>query len=585
MLLNYRFLLPAWLVGLLLAFGAPALATDKPLNIVFIYVDDLDFDEVSVYDYRDFPSYSGMRAAGYSLDHFPLPLFQNGFFMDPDEGRSFEDPRMLTPNIEQLANQGVIFDRFYITSPTCTPSRYTTLTGRLASRNPQILQDFPADEQVNIRWNTPIFPDETTVIRSLNELGYKTGMTGKWHNGSPGNIIGQWPEDGPSVYAEGVGPDSDPKDPQVIRKIREAHDVLISHLEDTIGFTWAKTVTYENKERWTVPREMQVHNLEWITQGALEFLDAYHEDPFFLYISLPVPHAYYYGGWEEDYNILATPRGFLTEIPDSQPSRDSIFERLETLGIDRRNSMGTWIDDSVGAVLQRLEQLGLCENTVVVFTSDHQDRGKNTCYEGARVPFILRWPGVVREGKRMNALAANIDLAATFIEMAGGEAEPDMLLDGKSLVPLLKGERDSHHPFVFLEMGNTRAVVTDQWKLIQNRVPEYRKVINPQVWDREREPIADAMAFDAIDALERGRARRVGWDGIISSDGWEEIGVWFYSALTFPHYFDPDQLYDLHADPFEQHNRFGEPGLETIQQHLEQLMRQKISELPRPFGE
>jgi hypothetical protein len=187
--------------------------------------------------------------------------------------------------------------------------------------------------------------------KPLKIPGYKTSTAGK---GLPRNIIGQWPEDEPSVYTERVNSDSDPKDLEVIRKICEAHDVLISHLKE----------------------------------------------------------------------------------------------------------------------------LGLYDIIVVVFNSAHQERGKNTCYEGALVPFILRLPGVVREGKRNDALVVNIDLVATFIEMAGRQAEPDMLLDGKSLVSLLKGERDSHHPFVFLEMDNTWALVTDHWKLIQNRVPEYRKVGN-----------------------------------------------------------------------------------------------------------
>ncbi len=553
-------------------------------NIVLIYVDDLDFDELSVYDYRQFPSYTGMLAAGYSLDHFPLPLLQNGFFTRHDETRAFEDPRMLTPNIQKLADQGAIFTRFYITSPVCTPSRYTTLTGRLASRNPQLTKEFSPDEQINIRWSAPILIGESTVIKALNRLGYKTGMSGKWHNGLPG-IDPETIADQDSVHALGVGPESDINDPKVIRAIQTAHDTLITHLEDRIGFTWAKTVSYANKEQWPVPHSLRVHNLEWITQGALDFLDSYHSEPFFLYISLPVPHASYYEGWEKDYNILATPRGLLTENPDSQPSRASIFDRLESLGIDRRSGMGTWIDDSVGAVLKRLDELGLTENTVVIFTSDHQDRGKNTCYEGARVPFILRWPGVVRKGRTIDALASNTDLAPTFIEMAGGQAEPDMLLDGKSLLPLLKGERDSHHSFVYLEMGNTRAVVADRWKLIKNRVPEYLKVINPHVWERESESIASAMSFDALDALEHDRPRRIGWDGVISSGGWKDIGIWFYSALAFPHYFDPDQLYDLEEDPFEQHNLLDKPGLEAIQENLTKILQTKINELQNPFGE
>ena len=578
-----RRLLPACIMGVAL-FTATAMTGAARPNIVFINADDLDFDEISVYDYRAFPSYTGMRAAGHSLEHIPLPLLQNNAWMRHGETPHFQDPRMLTPNIAKLANEGAIFTRFYVTSAACTPSRYTTLTGRLASRNPQVLKDTPEGRQINIRWNTPILPGESSLIKELNALGYVTGMSGKWHNGSPGNIIGEWEKHAPSVYAEGIGPESDPGDLAVIRKIRSAHDALVHHLENAIGFDWAKTVSYENKERWTVPEELQVHNLEWITQGALDFLEQNHEQPFFFFVSLQVPHAHYYEGWEKD-NVLATPRGFLSDIPESQPPRESIFERLEQLGIDRRSSMGTWIDDSVGAILKKLEGYGLEENTIVIFTSDHQARGKNTCYEGTRVPLIVRWPSVTKPGMRIEALAANTDFAPTLVEAAGGAPRADMRLDGKTLLPLLTGSEQSIHDFIFLEMNNSRAIVTERWKLLLNRIPPYQMVVNPQVWERGPEPIAEAMRYDQIVSERTGDPRRVGWDGIIANGNWREIGVWFYSAATFPAYFEENQLYDLKADPFEQSNLYGQPNLAADVKRLRELFNDKVASLPRPFGE
>jgi arylsulfatase A-like enzyme len=457
------------------------------------------------------------------------------------------------------------------------------LTGRLASRNPHILGETPSNQQINIRWNTPLLPEESSLVKSLNELGYATGMSGKWHNGAPGNIIGDWPEEAPSVYAENVGPESALDSLDVRVAIETAHNVLVNYLEGPIGFDWAKTVSYENKERWTVPHELQVHNLEWITGGALDFLERYQNEPFFLYVSLPVPHGHYYQGWEDD-NILATPHGYLNEIPESQRSRASVFDRLANLGIDRRNSMGTWIDDSVGAILDKLDALELSENTLVVFTSDHQARGKNTCYEGTRVPMIVRWPGIVRPGMHVDALAANTDFTPTLVKIAGGNTNPEQD-DGESLLPLLMETQDSIHDYVFLEMNNSRAVVTDEWKLLLNRVPSYQEVVNPQVWERGPESIASAMTFDQKQAEKENRPRRVGWDGIIANGPWETIGVWFYSAATFPAYFERNQLYNLETDPFEQENVYDNDDLAMIREGLMEKLAGQIRLLPRPFGE
>lgn len=110
-------------------------------------------------------------------------------------------------------------------------------------------------------------------------------------------------------------------------------------------------------------------------------------------------------------------------------------------------------------------------------------------------------------------------------------------------------------------------------------------VVNAQVWERDLEPIAEAMEFDRREAERTGKPRRVGWDGIIANGGWQDIGVWFYSAATFPAYFDENQLYDLETDPFEQVNLYGQPKLQPVVDRLEGILAEKVEELPHPFGE
>jgi len=224
-----------------------------PPNILIINVDDLDFDEINAYDYRDYPSNTGMQAAGYSLDDIPLPLTQNGEQMTHGELLYFKDPRMLTPHIDRLSNQGAKFERFYVTSATCTPSRYTLLTGRVASRSPGLLQSTPEGIPLNIRWHVPILPREPTIVWQLKELGYLTGISGKWHNGFDQDSKVRIANTFGFELPLGVPSEADPTESEVIRKVRESNVAFVSYLEEDMGFDWAQTVFNGNKEAWVVP--------------------------------------------------------------------------------------------------------------------------------------------------------------------------------------------------------------------------------------------------------------------------------------------------------------------------------------------
>ena len=266
-----------------------------------------------------------------------------------------------------------------------------------------------------------------------------------------------------------------------------------------------------------------------------------------------------------------TPAGLLDRAPSVMPPREDIFRRLKDAQIDPRNATSTWIDDLVGAILKTVEDTGAGDNTLVIFSSDHQSRGKDTCFASTHVPFVARWPKGIPAGSKADALTANIDLLPTFAELAGAPITAPV--DGRSFAAQLTG-KPSPNPWpehLLLECSNIRAVVTERWKYIANRPAA-------EVWKR--------IEDDALEAARTGRKRYVALDGVRNPHpGFAGEGIRYYALEDFPHYFDRDQLYDLRSDVFEQHNLAGDPSYHSITNEMQDRLRSLLARLPHKFGE
>ena len=543
---NRRELLRMGAAAAAAAAAGPARAQDPRPNIVLILTDDLDFDEIAPYDPARYPCYGGAHSAG-------IPTRPRAWY---------QDPRMLTPNIESIARTGLTFSRFYVTSAVCTPSRYSFLTGRYASRSVPFCERFPPGTPGTIQWNTNLDPGESNIARELKRAGYATGVVGKWHLG-----VGR-----PNGRVQGLAEDADPFDPQVNRRIRETYERNLRYIQENFGWDYAERIYVNNKEWLGLPRRMAVHNLEWITEGALEFIGRYHRRPFFLYMPLTLPHGKY-GAKMMRGDPRFTPAGVLEKPPEVMPPRESVFERVRKAGIEERNAVATWIDDAVGAVMRRLEELGVADNTLFIFTSDHGSRGKYTCYEACRVPFLVRWPRVIGSAREVDTICANIDLAPTFLELAGAAPPEDMARDGASFVPVLKGgpEPSNWRDGLYLECSNIRGVVGRKWKYIANRPPA----------EAQR-----AIQADALEAARTGRLRLVSLDGQRNPHrGAAREGVRYGVMYDFPNYFHHDQLYDLDNDVFEQRNLACDPSFRGVLDEMKDRLRRLMRSLPHTFGE
>lgn len=538
--------------------------SSKP-NIVFVLTDDVDFDELSVYDYRTFPCYTGAWAAGKYRGPDQDAYYQSVHWMNKGERPYFPNPTQWTPNLERLAREGMVFERFYSTTSACTPSRYGALTGRMASSNPALVSSTPTTEPLNILWNSPLAPGETNIAKEIKKLGYTTGLFGKWHN-SIYRVGAKEPfTEEKTVF--GVGLNDAPKDPKVLGKIRQGHADAVAHLTENIGFDKAGALYTGNKNRIGLPLSLQAHNPEWIFHEALNFIEEAKDQPFCLYICLTLPHRQNSVA-ENDENPLATTLGMLSERPDEVPDRDSLKKLAKDHGVSPQNFSSTWIDVCVGALLEKLDKLHLSENTLVVFTSDHQSRGKNNCYEGCRVPMIMRWPGVIPAGSKNADLCENIDLVPTFLDAAGSKS-PAATCEGKSLLPLLRGKPvDGWRQYLCLEGGYSRAVVTKDWKYIANRPPL---------------PVRNKMEADKQRSLAENKPRILGWDGI--NNGENKPGVWFGADVDFPAYFDEDQLYNLSKDPFEQDNLASDPKYKSELDKMKEFLHKALAPESHPFGE
>jgi len=413
-----------------------------------------------------------------------------------------------------------------------------------------------------IQWNTYLDPGETNVARELHKAGYATGMVGKWH-------LGMGTED---FLVKGLNDDVDPFDPKVTARIRATYDKHLRYIQDNFGWDYAERIFFTNQYWLGIPRKMIPHNLEWVTEGALEFIQQNHQQPFFLYMPLTLPHGQYSSGLLRG-NPRFTPAGVLDKAPEVMPPRATIFERLREEGIDPRNAAATWIDDSVGAIMKKLDELGIAENTLLIFTSDHGSRGKYTCYEAARIPFVARWPRGIKPGATIDSICANIDLAPTFLELAGARPPAEMVRDGASFLPMLQGAgppadwRES----LYLEVSYIRGVVTDKWKYIANRPPEKAR---------------RAIEADALEAARKGLPRVVALDGEANPHpGGKRRGIRYHALRDFPNYFHHDQLYDLDNDLFEQSNLACDPSFRAISDEMRSRLTGYINTLPHTFGE
>lgn len=488
------------------ALGTPLAFAQEPAkrrpNVVFIITDDQNFDTMS-------------------------PFAQG----------------VLTPNIQRLAREGVVFDRNYTTSAICTPSRYITLTGRYAGRcdGQAFLAAYPPGTQSQVMFNTHLTPGSPTLPQVLHDAGYVTGCVGKWHVGGAG-------------YRK-LAPDSNLRDP-VVDKILKHNQELLCAFARSCGFDYAASMYQGNLADYRL-NELVAHNMEWVVDGALRFIDQNRDKPFFLYMAPTLLHSPT-PTRSLRLDPCMTPAGYLPEPPRCMPPRESIFERVKAAGLPENTAGATWLDDGIGAVIQRLSDYGILDDTAIfVFSDNGTAGGKGTCYEGgAHTPALLRFPGYVPAGIRSSELVGNIDFAPTILDLCGVRRPDNMHLDGANMLPMLNGGDRNWRREMFLEVGHTRAVCTAKWKYIALRYP-------PKLQEQ----------------IDNGTLGRPAWQMDTTFD-LEQT-----ASKAHPAYFDLDQLYDLENDPGERVNLAKDPAYGDVLADMKSRLTEWLRTFGRPFGE
>jgi arylsulfatase A-like enzyme len=282
----------------------------------------------------------------------------------------------------------------------------------------------------------------------------------------------------------------------------------------------------------------------------MEFIEANQDEPFMLVMN---PTLVHHPPTEESLKAdrEITPIGRV-EIPEVQPSRESVLERQKAAGLEDNNHAGgvIWLDDAVGAIVKHLEELGLRENTVIFFVSDHSSSGKWTCYNG-RAGAIVNWPGQIEPGQVSEILAQNVDIAPTVWELCGVETPADRQLQGVSFAEHITEGAPGKRDGAFMELFYQRAVISpDEWKYIAVRFPQ-----------EIQQQIEEGKYFTL-----RGRET--------TPDKKGKSGP----AI-------PDELYNLKEDPHEKNNLANDPAYAEKLAEMKELMKVKCRELPHAFGE
>lgn len=356
-----------------------------------------------------------------------------------------------TPNLDRMAAEGIRFTQHYSGSTVCAPSRSALLEGKHTGH---IYVRGNGSLQMRRDPHEPIFP------RALQEVGYHTALIGK----------------------SGLGCNTD--DAALVND--KGFDYFFGYTSHTNAHFYFPHYLWKNDQKVPYPNNTlhkgDHYSSEVVTQEALKYVEAQKDGPFFLHLALQIPHASLRAKeeWKEKY------RPILKEKPLPEPKKKPhySFEREPKTTFA---AMISYMDHNVGLLLKKLDELGIAEDTLVIFASDNGAMregghkmesfdssgplrgGKRDLYEGGiRVPMIAWWPGKIKSGQTTGHPSAFWDISPTVRELSGAAPQTDT--DGLSLVPTLlgKGEQKKHDYFYweFFEGGGKRAVLQGPWKLI-----------------------------------------------------------------------------------------------------------------------
>lgn len=475
----------------------------------------------------------------------------------------------LTPNLDRLASEGTLMTNQYVASPVCTPSRYNSLTGRYASRatNNNFLKFTEKQEgQTVIQWNTFITPKDKALPHYLKDLGYTTGMVGKNHAIEADSLYRF-----PDYWA-------DAKDPAIVEKLEYNYNRTVQAVLNN-GFDYASAIYHDNPN-FVGLGELAVQNTDWIAEAGVNFIDQNHDKPFYLYFATTIPHAPSSPerSWKAD--PLITARGYLEKAPNVLPARHTIPERLKTAGLDGKKKENVlWLDDALGALISKLEEHQILDNTIIFFFNDHGQKAKGALYQGGvKSPSIIWKSGGFPLGNISETKVQNIDFAPTILEMAGGTIADQF--DGKSFKSVLEGKVEDSDRALFFELGFARAIIKGDFKYYAIRYPDYAENWTPE------------------ERAERLRAynepRRVKKMGIVNED--DHMAPFSHFSLVpggqaaehesygkLPAYFDLDQLYNLKEDPKETVNLIDDKNYQEILKELKAELKAHLEKMPGKF--
>ena len=344
-----------------------------------------------------------------------------------------------TPNIDRLAGEGVRFTQAYAASPVCSPTRASILTGKNPARN-NMTQWIGGPANPDYVPNLPL--EEGVFPELLQEAGYKNIFLGKWHLNNQEGEGTYWPD-------------------------KQGFDINIAgHYR---GGLYLPPNNYFSP--WNIPNLENGPDGEYMTdrlaQEAVDFIDEHDQDtPFLMYFSFYQVHAPF-SAHEEMVDVYEDKKDALglTDLERFQQETDNYAEKTFSYR-DKQDhptyaAMVESMDQAVGRVLDTLKTKGVEDNTVVIFFSDNGGlstsegtptantplrTGKGWLYEGGiREPAIIKWPGSDTAGTVSDAVITSMDFYPTILEMAGLPLRPDLHVDGKSLVPLLKNEIQEVH--------------------------------------------------------------------------------------------------------------------------------------------